>query len=371
MIQLLMILRRKRVISIKNSSLVSNRKKISISKLSLNNIIFVVFFVVLIFMVGGNSVNPDIDNYIRNYYSEAQLTEGAFLYYFLRAIFISLNVEFKTFRLFLYSVGYIILFFAILRITSKKGYALLMYSIFLMMIDSTQTYNFLGMCFLVLGFSFLIKPKRNGAIEYCICILLATGFHIIFLLYLPFVMFTFTKNKTRQLIHWRYIAMALCLLVPFVNINFIQNIGEKILDYFNLSNYNHYFESRTNYGHFIPILIHIVTTCFFSYLFSKARKNQYNCLNTIRLIFLFNLFGFCFFILFRFQLSLTRLIRNIYAVNIIGICVMIQEAKNTKLRRTIIFLSLLLAMLYGYYFVYSQYFDTIVKPFFENNYWKG
>ena len=133
------------------------------------------FFLLLLLtlLVGANTNNPDLHNYIYNYSRRTTVVEGSFAFSFVNNLFYRNGITFQVFRLCLYAIGYIILGIAAKRLVGDKPILYIFYAIAFMMIDGTQTYNFMGMCLLLLGVSFLIVENTArhtaGARSACRC----------------------------------------------------------------------------------------------------------------------------------------------------------------------------------------------------------
>ena len=114
-------------------------------------------------------------------------------------------------------------------------------------------------------------------------------------------------------------------------------------------------------------MTHLVC-CAVGYLFYKRAELEHLPNNNIyRVIFLLLLYGIFAFPFFRFQLTLGRLTRNLEILTFIAGLQYAQNTTSKNRKRNAYIIMFALALFLGYFIVYSSYMDTIVHPFFENN----
>lgn len=318
----------------------------------------------LIILVGANTSNPDLHNYIYNYSRRTTVVEGSFVFSFINNLFYHGGITFQVFRLFLYALGYIVLHQANKRLTGGNPLVYVFYAIAFMMIDGTQTYNFMGMVVFLLGVSFLITD--DSRIKYIICIIIASGFHVVFLFYLPFI-FIYSKTDRKQLLKLYLIVLGIVVLISIVaGVSGLASIIQRVLSIAGLDTYQSFIQARTRYGHLYPMMTHLVC-CAVGYLFYKRAELEHLPNNIYRVIFLLLLYGIFAFPFFRFQLTLGRLTRNLEILTFIAGLQYAQNTTSKNRKRNAYIIMFALALFLGYFIVYSSYMDTIVHPFFENN----
>lgn len=340
----------------------NNRLTVKLSKAKIGNFLL---FVLIVLLVGANSQNPDLHNYIYNYSRRTTVVEGSFAFSFINNLFYNNGISFEVFRLVIYLVGYLILAYANRKLTANHPFVYLAYAISFMMIDSTQTYNFLGMCLFYLGIAYLICDDNKW--KYVLCIVLASGFHVVFLFYLPFI-FIYSKTDRKQLLKVYLIVLGIVVAISIVaGVSGLATIIQRVLTVTGLDTYQNFIQARTRYGHLYPMMTHLVCCAFGVYYYLKAERECLANQKIYRLSMLLLLYGVFAFPFFRFQLTLGRLTRNLELLTFITGVNYAKEMTN-KHRRTNVFLCLLgLSIFLGYFIVYSSYMDTIVEPFFEYN----
>ena len=347
-----------------------SRRMLSL-KISTRDILPFVLLIALIVLMGGNSQNPDINNYIKGFYTTGYVVEGGYLYTLLKDVFARANISFEVFRLILYIVGLINIRYACKKMGAHTAITYICYGIALMMIDATQTYNFFGMSLLLVGVAHLITDESHNRIKYIIAILLASGFHIVFLFYIPFI-FIYRRTDSKQLLKvYIFTTLIVFLLSTVASVSGLAGIIQRVLTVTGLNIYQSYLSARTRYGHYYPMLVHMISCAYSFYFFREAEKNEFGCKELCRIILLLNLYGIFAFPLFRFQLTIARLTRNLEVLTFVSGIVFIKEHRSKNTRVLLIIALLILAGIMGYFTVYSNYQDTIVQPFWKHNWILG
>ena len=348
------------------------RKRISL-KIRIDHIFPFVLLVLIIIFVGGNSVNPDIKNYMTSYSNTgvAGQIEGSPLYKILVQLFSHLGVSFELFRLLIYSVGYFILWKANERIGVNSTLTYICYAISLMMADSTQTYNYLGMVCLYAAVSHLVSDQNWNRIKYIIWIAIAIGFHVAFLFYFPFI-FVYSRTDRKQLFKIYIAVLAIMTILSTVaSVSGLSSIIQRILTLIGMNSYQVYLNSRTRYGHLYPMIRHLLCCgCSFGFYY-YAEKYEMESKGLLRIFLLLNLYGIFAFPLFRFQLTIARLTRNLELITFASGILYMKERNSQNSKIIVAVLLFIIALILGYYTVYKNYYDTIVLPFWNNNWILG
>lgn len=340
-------------------------------KIKAKDIFPFVLLIGLIILMGGNSQNPDINNYIRGFNTTGYVVEGSYLYTLLKDLFVRAGISFEVFRLVLYIIGLFNIRYACKKMGANTAIVYICYGIALMMIDATQTYNFFGMSLLLVGVAHLITDESHNRKKYVIAILLASGFHMVFLFYLPFV-FIYRRTDSKQLLKvYIFTTVIVFLLSTVASVSGLAGIIQRVLNLAGLNSYQSYLNARTRYGHYYPMLVHLISCAYSFYFYKEAEKNKYECKEICRIILLLNLYGIFAFPLFRFQLTIARLTRNLEMLTFISGMNFAKEQTSKNMRIIIILALLILAGIMGYFTVYSEYQEVIVQPFWRYNWILG
>ena len=336
-----------------------------IVKVNRDAILCFLILLLITLLVGANSNNPDLHNYIYNYSRRTTVLEGSFAFSFVNNLFYRNGITFQIFRLFLYAFGYIVLGFALRKLIGNKPIIYIFYAIAFMMIDCTQTYNFVGMCLFMLGVSYLIVDDSRW--KFILCVVLASGFHVVFLFYLPFI-FIYSRTDRKQLLKLYLIVLGIVIFISlFAGVSGLATVIQRLLSATGLDTYQSFIQTRTRYGHLYPMMTHLVCCLFGYYYYKKTPEESVESKNIYRIIFLLLLYGIFAFPFFHFQLTLGRLTRNLELLTFVAGIIYSHEVTNYNRKAINYFMLFALAIFLGYFIVYSSYMDTIVHPFFEYN----
>lgn len=350
------------------TSIIRNKES-WILRISYSSLLVLPIWLLIWVLMGGNSENPDIKNYIYDYsvLTKEWIRNGEVGYQRLKILAHSVGFSYQYFRLFLYALGLIFLRKGLKQFNTDRPMVYLCYAIALMIIDTTQTYNFVGMSLLVLATSYLTSDSAFSRIKFAICVLLATTFHKAFLFYLPIVFFYNQKLDNRRIKRYFYIFFIFFIISLLPVSDFMGRYLTQLLSVLKLTEYSSYLESRTRWGHLYPIVLHIISTIFVYVLYKLSIIRELKSQQFLRLILIIYLYAFLAFPLFRFQLSLARLTRNLQVLSFVAGIRYVFERRNLNSTIIVYGFLLVIAALMGYFNVYSDYMDTIVRPFIEKN----
>ena len=344
----------------------SNRQDIAapLLRITWDSFLSVFLIVCMSILAGANTSNPDLLNYI-NSYSNPTMENGAYLNYAMIVVSNRIGLSFSSFRMIQYILGFFVLLNAIRRIANNTGFVLVYYCFVLLLMDSTQTLNFMGMCFFYLGLSFYFNNKKYPQLKFVLCILIASGFHTVFLFYsfMPFFIYFAKVRATKQLVMLvAGVITAFSILVSQSSLSFFVQF---ILENLNMEYYLGYLNSETRFGHLIPILLHLICTfiCYQLYRRANLFSSQRNAV--LWILCLVELYGFFSFPLFRFQSTLFRITRNLTLVPALAYCKYNEVSEHPAKRYK--YWILLLALVLGVANTYYNYWDDIVIPFFTSN----
>ena len=344
----------------------SNGRDISapILRINLDNILSLLLTICMSILAGANTSNPDLLNYI-NSYNNPTMGDGAYLNYAMIVVSNRIGLSFSSFRMIQYVLGFCVLHNAIRRIANNTRFVLVYYCFVLLLMDSTQTMNFMGMCFFYLGLSFYFKNKKYTQLKFFLCIFIASGFHTVFLFYslLPFFISFAQVRATKELV--MLCAGVITGFSLLVSQSTLSNFVQFILDNLNMEYYLGYLNSKTRFGHLIPILLHIICTFTCYLLYRRAVSLNLRNNAALWILCLVELYGFFSFPLFRFQSTLSRITRNLALVPALAYCTFTEAGKYSAkwYKLWIMLLSLILGVMNTYY----NYWNDIVIPFFKNN----
>jgi hypothetical protein len=204
--------------------------------------------------------------------------------------------------------------------------------IYPMIIDSEHLRNFIALTVLLIAIRFLEKQNARNQLKFALMILLASCFHLSFLVYL-FLIFVNVKNKNWLVSAIVLISLAI-MMVAVLNNNQIPFISS-IFGLFSDDRMQVYLNSRTRLGYLIPVLLQMASIMMlywskkilirknedkkevFVPIIGMAEDTLLNEIEFVNLILWINVIGIIFFPLFILSLQFYRLVRNFLLLNII------------------------------------------------------
>ena len=336
------------------------------------DVVGIIIFIVLVVLMGGNSENPDMLNYINTYGRNSLSSEGAWLGARIINICNSFGIEFKYYRLILCILGLYILYVANKKLTDNNKWFYVLYFICPFIMDSTQLDNFLCMCFVMLGFSFIVNVADKYAThKFIVSVIIASGFHIIGIMYIPVIFLMRIKRNQfsrKTIILFASIYTSITL---FINVSSLANVLSIIINtIIPSSDYLKYFSSQMGNGKYLFYGMHALC-CLFSFYLRRI-TNEFDgfdekTVKVIDTVFWFNIYGLFFLPILRFEATLFRFNRNMLILDYIAAITMIKALPKKSSRKifTIVFICMI-CLIYGY-FTFNLYWDTVVGAFFESN----
>lgn len=143
-------------------------------------------FLLLLFLMGGNTFNDDYEDYFRWYETQNSpiLMEPAYDY--VSSLFFTFGFGFEGFRFIIYLLSLAMMWVAIKRLVDNFHLILLGYLTYCFVIDTIQIRNIIAMSILMLAITFLAEGKK---LVFVIATILASLFHYSFFLFLPLVFY--------------------------------------------------------------------------------------------------------------------------------------------------------------------------------------
>lgn len=202
-------------------------------------ILTLIAFAWMAYLGGAASPNTTLDYASYQYYYNLLATglpgnRMEWCYTLLSNVAISYNLDYYTFRIYLVSATFIVLFAAVLRLTKKPVLFAAMFMIFPFFNEVTQIRSFVAYTIVLLGVSFMRKKVTLKTILfYELTVLLAMGFHSsagIFL-FLPIIIIMIQKHEIHTIFRRVTIAsiiLTFILMVLSVGNVFINTIGKSL-----------------------------------------------------------------------------------------------------------------------------------------------
>ena len=161
----------------------------------------IISFVFLLIVFAGNTLSHDYLGYLRYYDSGLFLDRFQFGFAYLGYLCHELGLSYNQFVLVLITPCYLLIFYLIKKFDSNASIFISLYFASLLFYDINQIRNFASTSFVTLAFYFLISKNSNkNRMLFAICILLASTFQSIALVYIFLVFFKLDKSPSIHVI---------------------------------------------------------------------------------------------------------------------------------------------------------------------------
>ncbi len=345
-----------------------NKKRIGvIYKYSL---ICIPVLIILVVLCGGNNNNPDYAAYKRIFLYQVTIEEGAWLDFIFIHFFRHIGLSYEYYRLTLYALGLYLIFRATKKMFGNNAFFFALFAIFPMMMETTQTTNFMCMCFLF--YSIYLLNTKDSVIPALIAIVLGAGFHFIGYVYIPFIILIRKENLFQKqifrilLIGALFVSVAFSAFAPiFIHVStlttglFDGRIARYVL-------YEH-----TNLGHYYYYMLHFIGLSF-AWTANTNVSKRYDLyskkeIDYCNLVFKINVYMILFFPMLHFSGTVFRLWRNIVILDYAAWIIMLRGKEKTRGIYLIETISIVgLAIFYFILLINNGYHNSIVLTFLEN-----
>lgn len=349
------------------------------------NIPIFLFVILLCVLMGANTQNPDIENYISGFNTERIGPD--FGYSILVHFFYFMGFDYESFRLIISVFGILLIHQTVKKFIINKSAFYLLYFIYPFMIDIVQIRNFLVMSILIYAVPCLLTQKYRDYIKFVVYILIASTIQLTAIIYLPIVFLA--KAKKNMLIRSILFFNILGFIIIVANKDLFILITNQIT--FMLGEYDNritkYGFIQTNYGFLLPWAVQLTNFFLVTWarkIYSKRLRNEDRSLigegnkkfpnkdesikeKYILLIYWINVYAFLFLPFYVFQMTFSRFIRNIIPLNLMVF--LIAKKRNNNYLFGIIYLSYHIFILCSY--LYWVYPNIDINDFFEYNWLIG
>ena len=249
------------------------------------------------------------------------------------------------------------------------------FCIFVFMFYAVALYTglkyYYGLCVLLLGIKYLIRNLKRDKLKFVLFVLLASGFHAMYYLFLILVLIDMPLLTPKLIFQVSIVLFVAILLIGrsfFVTV--VQSILVPILKNFGITRFV-YFQDNTNLGVFVPIALHIVTL-FYSYTYYKIVKYEKKdelYMNANRILRV-NQIMVLIYPLYLFAVTFARLNTVISLITLFLSSVHYSEF-SYRSRKRLLLCEIIVLVVFGLYFYgVCGYFDYNLKPMFDINAFK-
>ena len=334
-------------------------------------ILILSLFVCYILFV-GNLTDPDMINYTL-YYSNATNLSNVLLhpteigYYLLNVLCNYLNLDIVGFKTVIFLLC-LVLLINNLRFWKTNLHAFIFfYMLSFLLINIIQFRFFIATNFIMYGFRFIFDDNsEKGYLKYIICIIIATSFHTLSILFLVYLLYKIKNKKIFRniLIFISCITLFLLQLLPndlIINMATVMGISDSRLEL--------YF-SNISFGiGSIIIILSLITISMLSVRFLKDYRIKNYCMYIGGTLL-------CYIPLYSLSIHFYRLPQVILLFcNIIN-CSEFSKLTFKHVRFYKILFVIIICILsinfFNYYIIgYDYYINDIINPIFFDNYFLG
>jgi len=292
-----------------------------------------------------------------------------YLFYLSERIGIYLSLNFYQW----WAVMTVLSLFFIISSIKKREYNPHLFFIFFLIYYVFLFYGglkfFYGFCLFQYAFSFLLKGEKGGKLKFILFTILAGGFHVMYYMFLVFLLIDLNKKRKKYLLKIIIIfSLTTSVFTLLIGRNFLDFI-QVIVDDFENERLSIYFGLRTNLGFLLPIGIHLLTT-FYAFIYREIVKkhNHYKLYLYANTLFYVNLIALVFYPLFMIALTFMRLLTSLSLTTIMASGYG-QEYFKKKERIKLLLSGFMIICLYYYINMYlGGYMEKTVLPFFDSYY---
>lgn len=337
-------------------------------------IILTVIFIVLLF--SGSYNNPDylvyLNEYSNDYKNNLFFSNKEYGFYYITRFFYLLGFSYNQFLVVLTIVCFALITTTVRTfIKNNSSLFFVLYIIYPFFLDIVQIRNFIVMSILIYASHFLLNNDLKGKAKFLLCIIIASSFQLIAILYLPLLFATQIKNRKVQKILFA-IFLSFLILVSFNN-SFIDYISNFIIKYSNIEKMEFIFSKRVNFGFLIPFLLQIFISIFLT-ISKKIIDNGTNFednsleIQYFNLIYAVNIISYLYIPFYMISSNFIRILRNLIPLYYIALIIGYENTKLGTLKRStyFIFLVILALMQFGY-FIFLGYSNSIIVPIMTKN----
>jgi hypothetical protein len=238
----------------------------------------------------------------------------------------------------------------------KPQFVLILYYIYPFLLDVVQVKHFLAMSIILFSLRYLDMEK--GFWKYLVGIVVASFFHIISLVYLPFVFFRRIKYKSL----FYFILIYIIITIPLAYTSIFEMIATSIVSDKRIAGY---FDNRARLGFFIQFFIQgiflLTVHASRNFLMLKNRSSSF-----VDLVYRLNLYLIILFPLYVINMTFTRGFQILLLPNYIVYSIVLATMKP-KGRFLLITVFLIIVVLMFIYNIYIPHKYTVLIPILSEN----
>lgn len=330
----------------------------------INNFVFCIIAFLIWALLAFNTNTADRSNY-ELFYSYAlngiRYPGVEIGFYYLMYFCSKLSLPFQGFLIIYSSIGSYILLKSISRYAESGRNIILLFFLYFPYLNLIVVLrNYMAAVIIIWAIQYLTYKSKSAIIKYCICVFIASCFHILAITYLVFLICYFPYNKVKKISLGCLIIGVFLLLTGLWQSSFIIQLIPKLNVY--LSSGMNGTRSSTKFF----LCIYYFCKLFFCYYCVPREKNS-----IIQIIRKIQLISIVFFPLCLIEMDFIRLEYNlfillsVYIYNYIKEKFLQNELKQDERIITLCYISYY--FISGYFLLYLFSYQSVVKTILTNN----
>ncbi len=341
---------------------------------------FWIMAILILLLLGGNYENADLKTYEYRYWQAGSQLHIGMQWAQNIVVFIAhkVGLSFEQFRFFYYLGAMSVIAYSC-KIAVGYDYKFwVIYSIFPMVIDSTQMRNFMAMAFVTLALISLRNRSFKSNIFYFVYILVAAGFHTMAYAYLPLLFWIKGIKKRALQLTLGIGIVALGTSKQFRNIFssvFLSLTQGELYD-----RVHKFFEKVVNHGYLVYILSTLIIFCLLRMIAAEMKKRNVKN-SVIDIAYSCCTYSFVFIPLMFFAQDFSRIFRCFTLIYHFAVLIYHRDNKRLNMKSHQKFIGIvinrqelkiwsvyLFYLIYMFYWDISIYWESVVEPFWNSNY---
>ncbi|MGO4961246.1 EpsG family protein [Jeotgalibaca porci] len=308
----------------------------------------ILFIILLGLLMGANTKNPDFNAYLFAY--NPNRVGSDFGYSLLVKLFNLIGFSYSSFRITISFIGIFLISKTVNKFVKNKSAFYILYFIYPFIVDIVQIRNFLVMSILIFLSPYLLTDKRLDKVKYILGISIAATIQLTAIFYIPLVFIT----KIRKNILYKIIIIMSTLMIILISVNkpLLNEFSRFVIMQFGDidERISVYSKIQTNYGFLLLWILQSISYFLIIWanrifkrnnqLLNTEESNSHNIVDQeaeieykfLTLIKWINILAFFFFPFYVFQITFSRLMRNIMPLNIIAFLIAEQTLRKNRKR---------------------------------------
>lgn len=359
-----------------------------ITRKCFSNILPVMLLIYMIVVMGANTYNPDLNSGIHDVYYRIYMQEEIFIkdigYGLIMVVFKNIGFSYEMFRMITSLVGILLINSTVKKYIKNTTLLYLIYIVYPFYLDVVQIRNFLMVSIIIFAIPNMIDKSKKSTIKSVILCIIAISIQKLGIIYLPFCFFKYIqKNKIKYFIY------IIGILSVFIGIsisalsNFMMMLQSIIGD--QLSGLQKYYSmldsGRSFFIHWIVQIMNFIFISYASYIINRLPTHEEEDFiknKVVNFVWFINTYLFMFIMLYRIDITFTRIMRNITLLNLIAFFIVIEKIKAYKKLKRVFLHQILLKITFilsigvaFYRYLLFSNIEYIIRAIIDNNWILG